>query len=815
MNANKTSRADVVGRLLGELTVEEKVAQLASIDASDLLNAGGEIDLDAVDALLPYGIGHVASTGVLGANAEQMRERIGALQERITELSHGIPALFHIEALNGVIHEIGTQFATPLGLACTWHPPLVEKMARVARGQMIDVGIRHALSPVLDLARDPRWGRMHESYGEDPDLVAAMGIAFVRGLQGADLSDGVVSTAKHFLGYGFSQAGLNHGAVSAGRRSLRDDFGRPFEAAIREAGLAAVMNSYSEVDGVPTAADKSLLTGLLRDEFGFEGIVVSDYLAVSMLMSLHLVARDLDEAARLAISAGLDVEFPQPAAYSTLVNQVADGRVDLSIVDLSTRRVLEVKKRLGLLTGSGRRPTAVPPAPDPQAGRKLSYEIARAGVVLLLNRNVLPLAGGARPRRLAVIGQLAASTRAHYGAYSATARSERVVTPGASPYARDAGNDYIGKVLLSNRVNLPNEAAVLERNARLMDDLATNLVDELQARLGTTTELTTALDGGPFGTSQADIDAATAVAREADVAIVVVGEHTGWFASATSGEGRDRQTLELTGDQERLVLEVAGTGVPTVVVLLAGRPQAISRIVEAASAVVFAPLLGPGGPAAVAGALVGDFSPAGRLPVTWPRTTGQIPTFARSHAGSGYSHPTMPVPGYVDGPVNPQFVFGHGLSYTNFEYRRMDVPEDVAVGDPLFVQVTVSNVGQTDCDEVVQVYARLRNVSVTRPLTQLVGFTRTPVRAGGTVRVSFEIPPAMLAFTDGQGELVVEPGTVDLMAGPSSEVLPLMCSVEILGQRTVVRSRGGRFLSTVEIVEVAGDSVFPSVGTGD
>jgi beta-glucosidase len=782
--------------LLETMTLHQRVAQLWCVDTSTFVTADG-IDLELLADMAPYGTGCISSVHRLGGDGGQdLKKGIATVQERIMELSgHGVPALFHLDSLNGMVHPLGTQFPTPLGQAAAWQPELVHGMASIARRQLLEVGVRHSLSPVLDLARDPRWGRVHETYGEDPSLAAAMGVAFVRGLQGDDLRDGVAATAKHFLGYSFSQGGLNHGAVSLGPRILRDEFARSFEAAIREAGLATVMNSYSEIDGLPVVANEAILTELLRETLGFSGIVVSDYLSVIMLMSLHGIAAGDDEAGRLALKSGVDVELPDARGFRNLAKLVEQGEVDIALVDRAAYRVLHVKEQLGLLEPGGPRPPLVERAAGGE--RAASRNLAERGVVLLKNAGALPL----RPsvRRVAVIGALAGSARIHYGAYSTPASVENTLLRKEYPF--DLAADYIGRFVLANSGGTEEELQLFEQNVRALDPAASSVVEQLQDRVAKPTEVVVSLRGGPEGTSAADLEAARDTTTGCDIAIVVVGERTGWAGSVTAGEGRDRQTLDILGSQDELVEAVAATGVPTVVVVVSGRPLVLTRTLRVADAVVYAPLLGPEGPAAIVSVLLAETVPAGRLPITWPRCVGQVPIFAGTHKGSGYEHPDLPVPGYVDGATTPQYAFGHGLSYTTFEYGDFVVSPTVHAGGEISASVRVANTGEFDGDEVVQVYAHDRIASVTRPLRQLVAFARVPVAKRGSVEVSFRIPVNCLAFTNPAGDLVVEPGLVDVFVGASSADIRQRAVVKIEGQIERVGPER-RFLSECRVREV-------------
>jgi beta-glucosidase-like glycosyl hydrolase len=777
--------ARTVADLMGDMSLAERVAQLCCFDPSGRF-AVGSLDLPSVAELAPLGIGHAYVSADLGLDEETLRSRVAELGDALRERSpHGIPPLIHAEALNGIVHPAGTQFPTPLALAASWQPSMVEAMADVTRAELRSLGITHALSPNLDITRDPRWGRVHETYGEDPELAAAMGVAFVRGLQGRDLAAGVAATAKHFVGYGASQGGLNHGAVSLGARSLREEYARPFEWAVRQAGLSAVMVSYAELDGLPSTADANALNGLLRSRIGFDGIVVSDYFSIAMLNSLHGVAGDFAAAAGMALVAGVDVEYPRPDCYSELVQLVQRGVIPEATVDTAVSRVLRLKYRLGLLSSGVRPPAPTRPAAE-RNPRLLSRRIADSGLVLLTHDGTLPI--GPHHRRIAVVGSLASSTRIHYAAYTAPAFTEFTLND-----LSDVQTTYIGALLRAHGRAVADEEAVVEANAKKLDPLAGSIVEQLRERLSDVDLVELPL-GGPSGVaSDAELASLARTVSSADLALVVLGERTGWSgALPTAGEGRDRQSLSLPGDQAELATAVIGTGVPTVVVLVSGRPLDIDAIVARGATVLFAPLLATAGPHAIVSALLGETVPAGRLPISWPRSAGQIPVFARARAGSGYEHPVQPVPGYIDGRPDPLFAFGHGKSYTTFSYDRIEAEPKADVAGALHVTVHVSNVGDYDAEEVVQLYARDVLAPVTRPVHQLIAFARHPITRGATVEFQFDVPADVLAFADVDSRLRMEPGVIEISCGPSSAHRPLRTMVELTGDPVDVDRTAGR-----------------------
>ena len=624
----------------------------------------------------------------------------------------------HEECLTGLAAWGATTFPTPLAWGAAFDAELVEEVGEAIGGTMRGLGIHQGLAPVLDVVRDPRWGRVEECISEDPYLVGTIGTGYVRGLQRA----GVHATLKHFVGYSASQSGRNFGPVHAGPRELRDVFMAPFEMALLDGGARSVMHAYTEIDGLPVAADPHLLTDVLRGEWGFDGTVVADYFGVAFLHLLHGVATDLGDAAGQALAAGVDVELPTGEAYlAPLARAVRSGAVDEALVDRAVRRALRQKEELGLLDETFEGPP--PPAPelDGPEHRALARRLAEESVVLLANDGTLPLA---RPSRVAVIGPNAHRIEAMLGCYSFV---NHVIPhhPGTEP-----GID-VPTVLEALRTELPRTELVHAEGCDVDTD----------------------------DTSR--IGAARAAAAEADVAVVVVGDRAGLFGRGTVGEGCDRDDLELPGVQRLLVEQVVATGTPVVLVLLTGRPYAVGWAVDGCAAVVQAFFPGEEGGPAVAGVLSGRVNPSGRLPVSLPRPAGAQP-FSYLHAPLG-----------GDGEVTnlssaPALPFGFGLSYTAFEHDALEVA-DAGTSHGVVVEVQVSNVGTRAGTEVVQLYGRDVHASVTRPVAQLLGYRRVDLDAGASARVRFTVPPARLAFTARDGRRVVEPGELRLWVGTSSE----------------------------------------------
>lgn len=742
-----------VEALLEQMTLDEKQAQLVGfwVDQGDEVVAplsGEKKSSTRYEEASADGIGHL--TRVYGTRPVDPVERARWLWSEQARLQRetrlGIPAIVHEECLTGLAAWKAATFPTPLAWGASFDPELVEQAGRAIGESMRVLGIHQGLAPVLDVIRDPRWGRVDECIAEDPLVVGTVGTAYVRGLQSA----GVHATLKHFVGYSASRAGRNHAPVHAGQREIEDVLLPPFEMAVREGGVRCVMNSYTDIDGVPVTADPRYLTGVLRERWGFDGVVVSDYFAVDFLRTMHRVAADSADAARLALSAGIDVELPSPDAYLTLAAQVRDGRMPQATLDRAVGRVLAQKEELGLLDADfSTPPTSVDL--DSPAHRAIAARLAEESVVLLSNDGLLPLEhGGAR--RIAVIGPNADSAEALMGCYS-----------------------FVNHVL-AHHPEVPAGIAL----PTVLDGLREEFPDAV---------ITHTVGCDIESPNRSGIDAAVADARDADVAIVVVGDRAGLFGRGTVGEGNDVESLDLPGIQRDLVAAVVATGTPVVLVAVTGRPYALDWALPPRAGAVGAMVglgavnsaapssaasTGPdeqrpaavlqaffpgeeGGPA-IARVLGGRVAPSGRLPVSLPRSAGAQPY--------SYLHPVLG--GRTDvtsADPTPARPFGFGLSYTTFAHDDLTVSGSATAGGTVTVTVRVRNTGPRDGVDVVQLYAHDEVASVTRPVAQLVAFRRVAVAAGAEELVRFAVPVDRLAFTGLDGIRRVEPGRIRLWVG--------------------------------------------------
>ncbi|TFV66170.1 UNVERIFIED_ORG: glycosyl hydrolase [Bacillus sp. AZ43] len=740
-----------VADLIGRMTLEEKVAQLygvwVGIDATEGEVAPHQHDMAAApvdwDGLISTGLGQLTRPfgtapvdPLLGAKglAESQRQIMAAGR-------FGIPAQVHEECLTGLAAWTATAFPSPLCWGASFDPELVERMAALIGQAMRRLGVHQGLAPVLDVARDMRWGRVEETIGEDPYLVGTIGSAYVRGLE----SSGVVVTLKHFVGYAASRAGRNLAPVSAGPREIADVFLPPFEMALR-AGARSVMNSYTDTDGVPAAADPSLLTGLLRETYGFTGTVVADYFSVAFLQTLHGVAGSPAEAAGLALQAGIDVELPTVACYGEpLVDAVRSGAVEEALVDRALHRVLLQKCELGLLD-----PGWSPDSPavlegtvtlDPDESRAVAGQLARRSVVMLANDGTLPLRAGLR---LAVVGPRADTAQAMLGCYS-----------------------------------FPMHVGVHHPEVAVGVDIPT-LADALKAA-PEAYDVAVAQGCPVLGGDDDGIAAAARAAADADVCVAVLGDQAGLFGNGTSGEGCDAVDLRLPGRQEELLEALLATGTPVVLVLLSGRPYELSRQVDRLAAVLCGFFPGEEGGPAIADVLSGRVSPSGRLPVSFPREGSSQPaTYLAAPLGRRTDVSTV--------DPTPLFPFGHGLGYgsaTWADVRATSGPEWSTDG-ACQVEVSLRNDTDREVTEVVQVYLHDPVAEVVRPVQALLAARRVDLPVGCAATVRFTVHADLTSFTGRDGARIVEPGEVELRVGASSADVREALRFTLTGPRRAV-----------------------------
>ena len=718
--------------LLGRMTLEEKIEQIYGGHHYELLDSSGQYTPEkAKEAFQQF---RKLDAQIGPHDAAVLRNAAQRFEMEKTRL--GIPALFMGEALHGFMEYGSTSFPQVLGLASTWDPDLVNKVFTAAGDEMRSAGVDQAFSPVLDLARDPRWGRTEETYGEDPYLVSRMAVAAITGLQGNSPQidhHHVLATAKHFAAHGQPEGGRNTAPANFSERILRESFFLPFQAAVEEAHVGSVMASYNEIDGVPSHINRWLLDRVLRQEWGFQGYVSGDGHGLQMLVETHHIAADFADAARKALAAGVDFDLSDGAVYRTLIDQVRAGIVPEKEVDLAVSRILAAKFNLGLFENPYVDPDYAQRVTNTPEHQKLALQAAREAIVLLKNDgNLLPL-NAKKIKTIAVIGPNAADV--HLGGYS------RDPGPGKQIGILDgirkrAGNDI--KVLYAEGCKITTGKqgwAAWYENEVVEPDAAS---------------------------TAAGIRAAVETARKADVAIVVVGENESTNREAWSDKHLgDRDSLDLIGAQNDLVKAIVETGRPTVVLLLNGRALSINYVAQKVPAILEGWYLGEMGGTAAAEVLFGDVNPGGKLPITFPRSVGQLPDY--------YDHKPSRNRGYVLSDDSPLFPFGHGLSYSTFHFDNLRVtPATIGPGQTATVAVDVTNAGARAGDEVPQLYIHQKVASVTQPVQKLRAFRRVHLNPGEKTTVEFKLTPDALAILDIHMDRVVEPGVLDIMVGPDS-----------------------------------------------
>ncbi len=766
---SRASIDDRVESLLALMDLDEKLAQLGCYWSTAFISTG-TFDPEIVAEKIPHGIGQVTRIGAsTGLHPRESAAFMNALQKIAIERTRlGIPLIVHEESTGGFCHRDATTFPQGIALAATWHPKLVRQVAGVIREQMLAVGARHALAPVLDVARDPRWGRVEETYGEDPVLIGTIGTAYVQGLQSDDLAHGVAATGKHFLGYAMAEGGRNWGPVQLGARELREVYAEPFAAVIRDAGLATIMNSYSSVDGLPCAGSHAILTDLLRGELGFQGTVVADYASVVMLKEHHRVAATPGEAACQALQAGLDMELPSIDCYGEpLKAEIEAGHLALEVIDTAVRRVLRLKFQLGLFEVPYVDEEAASAVFQTPAQRELARKVVAEATILLKNDGVLPLAPSVK--RLAVIGPGADDRRLLQGDYHYPAHLEII-------YESEAKVDISG-------LNIP-QASGEYAPGPFYTQHVTPLAG-LRTALGQNTEIHYAKGCEVLGDDRSGFAEAVQAVREADVAVVIVAGKSGLQRPVTVGEANDATNLDLTSVQPELLAALAGNGTPLVVVVLSGRVHTLAAVAKQANALLQLFPAGEEGGNGLADVLTGKVNASGRLPVSLPRVVGQVPTFLGTRAGGDRA---MFFDGYVDAPTSPLFAFGHGLSYTNFAYSQSSVQAE-QVAEPIVVTLSVGNTGEREGDEIVQLYCRDLVASVARANYILLGFARVALAPGETRRVRFTVHPSRLAFYDPAMRFVTEPGEFYLAVGASSSDIRAEQTITLAGETVVYQQR--------------------------
>lgn len=767
-NADKPVDARVKD-LLKRMTLEEKVAQLQTVWAArqQLETDAGEFTPEQAKEILGLGIGQVArpaenkATLTPNKTPAQTLAFTNAVQKYLVENTRlGIPAIFHEEALHGHAGRNATSFPQAIGLASSWDPQLIEQVYTIAAQEMRAIGTHQALAPVLDVARDPRWGRIEETLGEDPYLVSELGVSAVKGFQGGGDGigkDRVIATLKHLAGHGEPTGGLNTAPAPIGERSLRENFLPPFEAAVKVAHARSVMASYNEIDGIPSHSNVDLLQNILRGEWSFNGVVVSDYFAIAELINRHHLATDKSEAALMAMTAGVDVETPDGDAYKNLLQLVKDKKLGIKQIDQAVARVLHEKFALGLFDNPYTNTADVNTFVGNDQHVAVALQAAEKSMVLLKNdKNILPL-DKTIVKSVALIGPHVDETL--IGGYSDVPKKTVSILQGLKEYLGDGITvNYEKGTLLT-----------VEEWASHPDSAAANTRSKQRWH---TDEVVLATNADTKGM----IEKAVAAAKKSDVAIVVVGDNEATSREAWSDNHLgDRTSLELLGEQQELVDAVLATGKPTVVLLIGGRPLAITKLAQTAPAILQGWYLGQETGHAVARVIFGDVNPGGKLPVSVARSVGHLPAY--------YNHKPAAKRGYTFDKTDALFPFGFGLSYTQFAYSDMSWSKTkLAANEAVDISVTVTNTGKRAGDEVVQLYINDPVASVTQPVKLLRGFKRVSLAPGKAVRVTFTLSANQLGFYDRAMNFVVEPGKINLMLGSSSADIRLSGELELVGK---------------------------------
>ncbi len=776
-----TDRAE---KLLAKMSIREKSAQLYSVwlridEDGDFafrsMNDGfiKRSDSDAREVMRD-GIGQITRPlGTRPIDARACVKGLNLVQKfLIEETRHGIPAIVHEECLPGLMAQGATLFPSAINFGALFDEALLERIGGAIGAELASVGAQQGLAPVLDVSRDVRWGRTEETLGEDPYLVGSLATAYVRGLQGRDRR--VLATLKHFVAHSFSEGGRNHAPVRVGERELNDVFMLPFEMAVKLANAGSVMPAYHDIDGEPSSSSYHYLTEVLRNEWGFDGIIVSDYEAVNLLYDHHKVAADEAEASALALRAGMDMELPGFTCFRTGIEKALDrGLLDIADIDAAVRRVLCEKGRLGLFDHPFIDEGGV--SLNTPEHRALALEAAEKSIVLLKNDGTLPLSSVAKT---ALVGPLADDQMGLFCGYSfpvhlivafRTEDKENVYGKTLRETISERGDEILysrGCDILRER---PKDAPVFPGDVHGAEQQDSVSYDE------------------------AGIADAVRMAHSADRIIVAVGDLAGLFLTGTVGEGSDASSLKLPGVQQKLLDALLALGKPTVVVVLSGRPYNLGQAFEKASAVIQAWLPGQEGGEALARIIYGESSPGGRLPVSIPRSAGAMPYF--------YNHKLKSAGTPVQRDFGALYPFGFGLSYTTFEYSDFSLERDDApVDGEIAVSGTVTNSGKRSGDEVVQLYVRDINASLVRPVLELKGFKRVSLAPGKSVKVRFTVPVDMLNFTISGTRRVVEPGEFEVMIGSSANDIHWRGKAMVTGKVRELPKKW-RMQSTVAVTE--------------
>lgn len=755
-------------QLLKRMTAEEKVAQLVtawleiSKDGTFTVREYGQKERTTADRrkeVLGEGIGQLTRPyGTMANEPVDQAKAINKIQHYlVNETRLGIPAMLHEECLTGAMVRGATIFPSALNYGSSWDPSMIEAIGSTVGAELRSLGVHQGLAPVLDVARDARWGRLEETFGEDPYLAGEMGIAYVNGIQGKKKVP--LATLKHFIGHSASEGGRNHAPVHIGKRELLNIFGLPFEMVVQHTDIGSVMPAYHDIDGIPTTCDGELLVDLLRHQWGFNGLVVSDYEAPIQLLRDHHVANDLAEAAAMAFNGGLDMELPGFTVYKAgLIEALERNLVTIENIDEAVLRVLAEKYRQGLFENPYIDEGAIDL--NSSASHALAVEAAEASLVLLKNEELLPLKRG---QKVSVIGPLADHPFAMFGGYSPPihllgSMDAADCVPEAAKTIRKSLEDLLGA-----------EQVLYEPGCMLYEDTVERAIF-FPGDVGEEESSHT------LSTDTSRFDQAVDCANQSDVTVLVVGDLAGLFGNGTVGEGSDVSSLDLPGVQQQLMDRLLETGKPIVVVLVSGRPYDLRAAKEKAGAILAAWLPGQGGGEAVGRTLVGLNNPSGRSTLSFPQVAGSAPYAYNHHKKAG----GLP----VQAEFLPLYPFGFGLSYTSFAIENLSLTSTELPSDgEVTLSVVVTNTGEVAGSEVVQLYSTDVVASIVRPVKELKAFAKVFLESGEKCTVSFTLPADLFSFIGREMDRVVEPGVLKIGIGSSSEQIDLWSELTVTGQK--------------------------------
>lgn len=792
------STEERVEDLLARMTLDEKVAQLGCYSNNQLLKED-TIDYDYMKLVVPDGIGQMVMMGSGPLTLHQQAKRIHDVQKFFVEKTRlGIPVMPHIEALSGVMLGGMTNFAAAIAQGATWNPEIIEEMTTIIRHEMMALGYRQALSPVLDIARDMRFGRIGETYGEDPYLASAIGTGFIRGLQSDELSSGVIATGKHFLGYANSERGFNMASENITDRKLYEIYARPFETAIHEANLYSIMNAYGELDGIPIVSSKKLFSDMLRDTMEFKGYVVSDYTSIERLVNPYKTAENLKEAAIKCLTAGLDMEFPVVSAYNQeLVKAVNNGELDVAYIDKAVRRVLDSKFRVGLFENPYPNIDDVDDIMSTKSINK-SHHVAKESMVLLKNTNgLLPLSK--EIKKIAVIGPHGDTYRTMFGGYTSVGQLDMMIEcgKGNNKALMEGIEDMLpdSTELFAMLANLDIEEIISHQyiGIKTIKESIVDMVDE-------GVEVSYAYGCGVKSDSKEGFEEAIELAKSSDVVIMAMGGHYGWGAHCTSGEGTDTSNIGFYGVQELLIKEIHKVNSNIVLIQMGAKPISSEWVKENIDSIIEAWVPGQEGGPVIAQTLFGHYNPGGKLPISVPRNAAQVPLYYNPYRGTGNKRKGNS--DYINEDSSPLYCFGHGLSYTEFKYEHVLLSSnEVASNGDIRISVKVTNVGEHDGDEVVQVYFEDKGASVARPIKELVAFKRVSLKKGESKTIHFTIKMNQLGFYNDKMIFVVEPGAMGIQIGSSSDDIRLTDEFNIVGETIeIIKQRS--YLAQVHVESI-------------